>query len=113
MSQDKRKSRRRPVCYKARLELRPGRPVGSVLSDISDTGARLDVPYPDKVPDRFLLWLTETGAARRTCHVVWRKMRQIGVRFERRLPEDQRAELEPIDDAAAAKRAIRDAGATP
>jgi hypothetical protein len=40
-------------------------------------------------------------------------MRQIGVRFERRLPEDQRAELEPIDDAAAAKRAIRDAGATP
>ena len=26
--------------------------------------------------------VTETGAARRTCHVVWRKMRQIGVRFD-------------------------------
>lgn len=113
MSQDKRKSRRRPVCYMARLELRPGRPVGCVLSDISDTGARLDVPYPDKVPERFLLWLTETGSARRTCQIVWRKARQIGVRFERRLPEAQRADMEPID-AAAARRAIQDAvAATP
>jgi hypothetical protein len=108
MSQDKRKSRRRPVSYMARLELRPGRPVGCVLSDISDTGARLDVPYPDKVPERFLLWLTETGSARRTCQTVWRKARQIGVKFERRLPEARRAEMEPIDEAAA-KRAVRDA----
>ena len=69
-----------------------------MLSDISDTGARLDVPYPDKVPDRFMLWLTETGAARRTCHVVWRKLRQIGVRFERRLPRATSAPtLEPIE----------------
>ena len=110
MSQEKRKSRRRPVCYMARLELRPGRPVGCVLSDISDTGARLDVPYPDKVPERFLLWLTETGSARRTCQVVWRKSRQIGVRFERRLSEERRAEMEPID-AATAKRAVGDASA--
>lgn len=96
------------VSYLARLELRPGRPVGCVLSDISDTGARLDVPYPDKVPDRFLLWLTETGSARRTCQIVWRKTRQIGVRFERRLPEDRRAAMEAVD-AAAAKRAVREA----
>ncbi|HXD44800.1 MAG TPA: PilZ domain-containing protein [Pseudolabrys sp.] len=105
MAQDKRKSRRRPVCYLARLELRPGKPVGCVLSDISDTGARLDVPYPDKVPERFLLWLTTSGSARRTCQVVWRKTRQIGVKFERRLPYSQHAVLEPADDPEAAKRA--------
>jgi hypothetical protein len=107
MAQDKRKSRRRPVSYMARLELRPGKPVGCILSDISDTGARLDVPYPDKVPERFLLWLTDSGSARRTCQVVWRKARQIGVKFERRLPYSHHAVLEPVDDPAAARRAVR------
>jgi len=107
MVQDKRKSRRQPVYYLARLELRPGKPVGCVLSDISDTGARLDVPYPDKVPERFLLWLTATGSARRTCQVVWRRAHQVGVKFERRLPHSQRVVLEPADDPAAAKRAVK------
>lgn len=109
MAHEKRKSRRREVGYAARLELRPGRPVGCVLSDISDTGARLTVPYPDKVPQRFLLWLTQTGSARRTCQVVWRKTSQVGVKFERVLPEEKRATLEPLDDPAAAKRALREA----
>jgi hypothetical protein len=109
MSQDKRKSRRRAVTYLARLELRPGRPVGCVLSDISDTGARLRVPYPDRVPDRFRLWLTETGNARRTCTVVWRKAHELGVAFERPVPAAQRAALEPADDSAIAKRKIREA----
>lgn len=107
MANDKRKSRRHAVTYAARLELRPGRPVGCILSDISDTGARLTVPYPDKVPERFLLWLTETGNARRTCEVVWRKPKQIGVKFERRLPQVQRDALEPIEDAAVGRRAVR------
>ena len=107
MADDQRKSRRRTVCYAARLELRPGQPVGCLLSDISDTGARLTVPYPDKVPQRFLLWLTQNGSARRLCEVVWRKAGQIGVKFERRLPESQRAALEPVTDHTAAKRAVK------
>jgi hypothetical protein len=109
MSNDQRKSRRRSISYMARLELRPGRPVGCILSDISNTGARLTVPYPDKVPERFLLWLTSTGSARRTCEVVWRKTHQLGVKFGRRLPENRRAVLEPVEDPAAAKRAVREA----
>jgi len=96
MGHEKRKSRRRPVCYRARLELRPGQPVGCVLSDVSDTGARLMVPYSDKVPARFILWLNESGAARRTCEVVWRRPHQVGVKFERRLPAERRAVLEPV-----------------
>ncbi|MGN6572728.1 MAG: PilZ domain-containing protein [Pseudolabrys sp.] len=110
MNQDQRKSPRRPMHYLARLELRPGKPVGCMLSDISDTGARIDVPYPDKVPDRFRLWLTQSGSARRTCQVVWRKTRQVGVKFERALSDTQRATLEPVGDPAAARRAIREAG---
>lgn len=108
MTHDQRKSRRRPISYLARLELRPGKVVGCMLSDISDTGARLDVPYPDKVPDRFRLWLTASGNARRTCQVVWRKARQMGVKFDRRLSDTQRATLEPVEDITAAKREIRE-----
>ena len=112
MHRDKRKSRRRSVYYLARLELRPGKPVGCILSDISDTGARIDVPYPDKVPERFLLWLTDSGNARRTCTVVWRKARQIGVKFERRLPPTQREAMEPVENPAAAKRAVMESTAS-
>ena len=106
MTRDQRKSRRRPISYLAKLELRPGKAVGCILSDISDTGARLEVPYPDKVPDRFRLWLTADGSARRTCQVVWRKTREMGVKFERRLSDTQRATLEPVEDPAAARRVI-------
>lgn len=105
---DKRKSKRRPVHYAARVEFQSGRTAGCLLSDVSDTGARLEVPYSDKVPERFLLWLTDTGSARRTCRVVWRKPHEVGVMFERRLPEHQRLALEPLtpDDA---RRAVIDA----
>jgi hypothetical protein len=101
---DKRKSKRRPVRYAARVEFKSGRTAGCFLSDVSDTGARLEVPYSDKVPDRFLLWLTGNGSARRTCRVVWRKPHQVGVAFERRLPEEKRQSLEPVS-VADAKRA--------
>lgn len=59
------------------------------LSDISETGARLDVDKPDAVPDRFVLLLSDSGSVRRRCRVVWRKAQQIGVTFEGRLaPSD-------------------------
>jgi hypothetical protein len=106
MGHEKRKNRRQPVHYRARLELRPGRPVGCVLTDVSDTGARLMVPYSDKVPERFVLWLNDSGLARRTCQVVWRKPHQIGVRFERRLPEAGRAVLEPVKEVDAPEEAL-------
>jgi hypothetical protein len=65
------------------------------LSDISDTGARIEIDNPKKVPDRFLLWLSANGSARRTCRVVWRKPRQIGVSFELHLADADRASLVP------------------
>ena len=102
---DKRKSKRREVRYAARVQLESGRTAGCVMSDVSDTGARLQVPFPDKVPERFPLWLTVDGSARRTCRVVWRKSREIGVAFERRLPEQRQQALVPVE-AQEAKRAL-------
>lgn len=72
---------------------------GCALSDISETGARIDVEDADAIPDSLVLLLSGNGAARRKCQVVWRKPRQIGVRFAPRLVEADRAGLVPAVDA--------------
>ena len=50
MNQDQRKNRRHPIAYMARLELRPGKIVRCMLSDISDSGARLIAELPQAPP---------------------------------------------------------------
>jgi hypothetical protein len=92
---DKRTSRRRPVRYPAWLTLASGGLQRCAIYDISETGARIEIADTKAVPDRFLLRLSRNGSARRTCSVVWRKARHIGVKFERRLAEDTRASLVP------------------
>ena len=57
MRNEKRKSRRRPLRYSAWMALDNDKLHGCVLSDISDTGARLDVEETNAVPDRFMLLL--------------------------------------------------------
>jgi len=89
MRNDKRRSRRRTVRYMAWVVQPTGEKQVCHLFDISDTGARLEVAEPETVPDRFLLWLAANGSARRTCTAVWRDKKQIGVRFEQRLPESE------------------------
>lgn len=85
MARDKRKSKRRSVRYSAWLRLADGAQLECVLSDISETGARIMVDDSDVVPDRFVLILSANGAARRGCEVVWRRPQQIGVKFEQGL----------------------------
>lgn len=68
---------------------------GCVLSDISDTGARIDVDTADELPDRFMLVLSGNGSPRRICRVVWRQPTQVGVNFDGRLPPDERTGLVP------------------
>lgn len=87
MHNDKRKSRRRPIRYSAWMTLENEKLHGCVLSDVSDTGARLDIEDSTAVPDRFMLLLSGTGSARRNCRVIWRQPGQIGVAFERRLSD--------------------------
>lgn len=96
MQKDQRKSRRRTVRYAAWLALAPGELHGCALSDISNTGARIDVEEPDKLPNEFALWLASNGSAQRRCQVVWRTGTQVGVRFEGRLADGERAALTPM-----------------
>lgn len=99
MRKDKRKSLRRPIRYTAWLMLEADQLHGCVLSDVSDTGARIDVEDAKTIPDRFLLLLSRNGSAQRKCRVVWRKPRQVGVIFERRLADGAIATLVPKLDA--------------
>lgn len=55
-------------------------PVPCVILDVSNSGARLDVPASATVPHRFKLMI-DADASERICDVVWRRGNAIGVRF--------------------------------
>jgi len=101
MRNDKRKSRRRPLRYSAWMALDNEKLHGCVLSDVSDTGARLDVEDSAAVPEHFMLLLSGTGSARRSCRVVWRQPGHVGVAFERRLSDPAAVTSEAKTDTAA------------
>ena len=96
MLHNKRKSKRRLIRYTAWLVLEGDHLHGCMLSDASDTGARLNVEDSKIIPDTFTLLLAGNGSAQRTCRVVWRKPQQVGVKFERRLAKGNRTTLEPV-----------------
>jgi PilZ domain len=98
MIHNKRKSRRRQIRYTAWLVLEGDRLHGCMLSDASDTGARLEVEDSKIVPDTFMLLLAGNGSAQRACRVVWRKPQLVGVKFERRPIQGKQAGLVPVID---------------
>lgn len=105
MINDKRKAVRRPIRYTAWIALDGKELHGCVLSDVSESGARIDIDDSKKIPDDFTLWLASNGSARRKCHVVRRSGRQIGVTFERQPIVGEKATLVPTfepggDDSA-------------
>ena len=102
MFNDKRKVRRRPIRYSAWMALDNDKLHGCVLSDISESGARLDVEDADTLPDHFMLLLSGNGLARRNCRVIWRAPGQVGVAFERHLSDTTAATLAPKPGAGAA-----------
>src|SRR3954469_20661584 len=95
---NKRNSIRRPVRYTAWIALKAKKLHGCVVSDISDSGARLSVENAASLPDEFLLFLSSRGTASRKCRVVWRKTKQIGVEF-------------PLSRAAKTSALLKTAGA--
>jgi PilZ domain-containing protein len=99
MTKDKRKSVRRPLRYSAWVALDGDLLHGCVLSDISESGARIGIDETVDIPDHFTLFLSNNGAARRTCRVIWRKPRELGVAFELGLTTAERASLVPKADA--------------
>jgi hypothetical protein len=105
MYRDKRKSQRRPIRYTAKLAFGPGETHACVVSNISNTGARIDMENAKSAPDQFVLFLSFNGAARRLCRVIWREPHRIGVNFETQLTaaDSTTPGSEPAADAEAAK----------
>ena len=100
MDSDKRKAPRRPMRYTAWIALPNKKFHGCALADISESGARIDIDDSTIVPDRFPLFLSGNGKARRVCTVVWRKPRQLGVKFSTRLAPGDHANLVPHTESA-------------
>lgn|ERR1700688_2105066 len=101
MIKDKRHARRQPMRYSAWVALSATERHGCVLSDVSDSGARIEVQDSSVLPEHFLLLLSANGAARRYCQVVWRQPNKVGVKFEASLPEGSQATVAPKSDADA------------
>jgi hypothetical protein len=93
MLENQRKSKRRQIRYAAWIALKANDLQECVLSDVSDTGACIEVPSSDMVPDHFMLWLASNGSTRRACSVVWRQPQQVGVKFNGRFVQGEKASL--------------------
>lgn len=75
---------------------------GCIISDISDTGARLSVEHPEALPEIFHLLLSNRGGVHRRCRVMWRSKSQIGVCFDKSdasatQPEPSSRTAQPVD----------------
>lgn len=53
-----------------------------IVSNFSNTGAKLTGIQPETLPDQFLLRISPHSRARK-CHVVWRSKDALGVEFSR------------------------------
>lgn len=76
---DKRMAARRKVFKTGKIYFGKSSAVCTVR-DISATGAAIELDNPATVPDTFTLVLEMESASRR-CAAVWRKHKQLGVRF--------------------------------
>ncbi len=92
------------------LVLESGERCDCAVSDISDRGARINVHDVDVIPENFVLLLAENGAARRECRVIWRKPRQIGVKFDTWLDARIRATQKKPDVSANAASKVAEYG---
>src|SRR5689334_4656955 len=90
MRGDKRKARRHRMRHEAWLVLESGERCECALSDISHIGARVNTPDSDVIPDNFMLFLAENGAARRRYRDLaqtaraWREIRNVARRSHSR-----------------------------
>jgi hypothetical protein len=76
---DKRKATRRTVLKTGRIRFGQSSETCTVR-DMSATGAAIELAHSASAPDKFELVL-EMESAARNCTVVWRKDRQLGVKF--------------------------------
>ena len=54
-----------------------------VVQDMSSTGAKVTIDDPNLLPGKLRLALTRDARTGRSCEVVWRRGKAVGVRFIR------------------------------
>lgn len=78
---DERRSKSRHRVLKAGTIEFGGGAIDCTVRNFSETGAALDVTSPLGIPEHFTL-VIPVDDAHRPCHVVWRKEKRIGVKFD-------------------------------
>jgi hypothetical protein len=78
---EQRRAERESTYKAARIGAGPRATLHCGVRNLSATGACLRVDDPQDVPDTFNL-VFDSGEPSRMCRVMWRSVRQIGVRFE-------------------------------
>ena len=76
---DHRSAPRRRVLKMAKIEF-GGIEIDCLVRNLSATGAAIEVTSPLQCPIAFVLAIPSDGSVRH-CHVVWRKGKRIGVKF--------------------------------
>ena len=76
---DHRAAPRRRVLKMAKIEF-GGIEIDCLVRNLSATGAAIEVTSPLQCPIAFVLAIPSDGSVRH-CHVVWRKGKRIGVKF--------------------------------
>ncbi len=67
------------VSRTAKIIVGPKAPlIDCTVIDLSAGGASLDLPDPERLPDRFVLL---HGGTKKKCLVKWKKFRRVGVVF--------------------------------
>jgi hypothetical protein len=54
-----------------------------VVQDMSSTGAKIVIEDPNSLPGKLRLALSRDARTGRSCEVVWRRGKSVGVRFVR------------------------------
>jgi hypothetical protein len=84
-----RRKQRRNFHYNASVLLNgTSSPRPCAISDISATGARIELEAECELPERFILLLTPSGDARRHCRLVWHNGLSAGVEFPAQLSQE-------------------------
>ena len=79
MTSDQRSPRKRQL-KAGTIGFNGGGGIDSIVKNLSDTGALLQVESIVGIPDQFTLFI-ESDNLKRECQVVWRQPTKLGIRF--------------------------------
>jgi hypothetical protein len=84
------------------MQLAPNHVIPSSISNISQTGAKLNLPEDVELPEQFDLLLTRDGSVARKVELAWRCEETVGLKFvDGRIVRPVMPDTEPDTNAPA------------